>query len=91
MVQERIQKFNQENAPFYLVDHDGKSFSLCLALSFLPDEYEDFGQVAFNRYAEEIGDPIMERGLYTYGNGYEWEEVFKKTFESTLILTLLHV
>lgn len=82
MVQERIQRFNQENAPFYLVDHDGKSYSLCLALSFLPDEYEDFGQAAFNRYAEEIGDPITERGFYTHGNGYEWEEVFKKAFES---------
>lgn len=82
MVQERIQQFNQENAPFYLVDHDGKSYSLCLALSFLPHEYEDFGQAAFNRYAEKIGEPIMERGLYTHGNGYEWEDVFKKVFES---------
>ena len=26
MVQERIQQFNQENAPFYLVDHAGKFF-----------------------------------------------------------------
>ena len=82
MEQERIEQFNRDNAPFYLVDLDGKGYSLCLALSFLPDEYEDFCQAAFNRYAEEIGDPIMEIGLYTHGHGYEWEEVFKKTFES---------
>ena len=82
MVQERIDRFNRDNAPFYLVDLDSKGYSLCLALSFLPDEYEDFGQDAFNRYAEKIGDPILENGLYTHGNGYEWEEVFKKAFES---------
>lgn len=81
-VEERIRQFNQENAPFYLVAHDGKSYSLCLALSFLPEEYEDFGQAAFNRYAEKIGDPIMKNGLFTHGNGYEWEAVFKKYFES---------
>ena len=82
MVQERIDRFNRDNAPFYLVDLDSKGYSLCLALSFLPDEYEDFGQDAFNRYAEKIGDPILENGLYTHGNGYEWAEVFKKIFES---------
>lgn len=82
MAQERIERFNRENAPFYLVDLDGKGYSLCLALSFLPDEYEDFGQDAFNSYAEKIGDPILENGLYTHGDGYEWEEVFKKAFES---------
>lgn len=82
MVQERIEQFNRDNAPFYVVDLDSKGYSLCLALSFLPDQYEDFGQGAFNSYAEKIGDPILENGLYTHGNGYEWAEVFKKMFES---------
>jgi len=89
-MQERIKQFNQNNAPFYLVDHDGKGFSLCLALSFLPDEYEDFGQKAFNAYADSIGDPITERGFYTHGDGYEWEEVFKKAFESDPDLNNIH-
>ena len=78
---EIIERFNQENAPFYLVNHGDNSVSLCLELSFLSDEYMDFGQDAFNAYAKEIGDPITQNGLYTHGNGYEWEAVFRKAFE----------
>lgn len=78
---EIIERFNQENAPFYLVNHGDNSASLCLELSFLSDEYMDFGQDAFNAYAKEIGDPITQNGLYTHGNGYEWEAVFRKAFE----------
>ena len=78
---EIIERFNQENAPFYLVNHGDNSASLCLEVSFLSDEYMDFGQDAFNAYAKEIGDPITQNGLYTHGNGYEWEAVFRKAFE----------
>ena len=81
MRMEIIERFNQENAPFYLVNHGDNSVSLCLELSFLSDEYMDFGQDAFNAYAKEIGDPITQNGLYTHGNGYEWEAVFRKAFE----------
>ena len=80
-IKNRIEAFNRDNAPFYLVDHDSGEFSLCLALSFVPQEYRDFGQEAFNRYAERNGEPVMENGLYTHGSGYEWEDVFKKAFE----------
>ena len=90
MIQDRIEQFNRDNAPFYLVAHDGKGYSLCLTLSFLPDEYEDFGQKAFNTYAEAIGDPVTERGFYTHGDGYEWEAVFKKAFESDTNLSKIH-
>ena len=79
---QKIEAFDRDNAPFYLVDHEDGEFSLYLALSFFPKEYADFGQSAFNRYAEQIGDPIEERGLYTHGCGYEWESVFKKAFEN---------
>lgn len=77
-IKNRIEAFNRDNAPFYLVDHDSGEFSLCLALSFVPQEYRDFGQEAFNRYAERNGEPVMENGLYTHGSGYEWEDVLKK-------------
>ncbi|MBD5555294.1 MAG: hypothetical protein HDQ95_08150 [Roseburia sp.] len=50
-VKQRINKFNTENRPFYIVDHENGEYSLYLALSFLEGEYEDFGQEAFNRYA----------------------------------------
>lgn len=81
-IKNRIEAFNRDNAPFYLVDHDSGEFSLCLALSFVPQEYRNFGQEAFNRYAERNGEPVMENGLYTHGSGYEWEDVFKKAFET---------
>lgn len=80
MRMEIIERFNQENAPFYLVNHGDNSVSLCLELSFLSDEYMDFGQDAFNAYAKEIGDPITKNGFYTHGDGYEWEAVFRKVF-----------
>lgn len=80
-IRQRITAFNKSCAPFYLVDLDNGRFSLCLALSFMGERYADFGQEAFNRYARQIGEPVMERGLYTYGDGYEWETVFRKAFE----------
>lgn len=81
-IKQRIDKFNTENRPFYIVDHDNGEYSLCLALSFLPEGYEDFGQEAFNRYAVEIGDPVMEDDYwFTHGTGHEWRAVFEKAFE----------
>lgn len=80
---QKIEAFDRDNAPFYLVDHEDGKFSLCLPLDFLTKEYADFGQ----SYAEQIGDPIEERGLYTHGCGYEWESVFKKAFESDVGLS----
>ena len=81
-IRQRIDRFNRENSPFYIVDHDSGRYSLCLALSFLPKEYEHFGQEAFNRYAAEIGEPAVTDGrIFTHGSGYEWEHVFAKAFE----------
>lgn len=81
-IRQRINRFNRENSPFYIVDHDSGSYSLCLALSFLPKEYEHFGQEAFNRYAAEIGEPaVIDCRRFTHGSGYEWEHVFAKAFE----------
>lgn len=82
-VQKEIKQFNAENCPFYIVDHDNGEFSLCLAASFLKGPYADYGQEAFNAYAIEMGEPVADKyGMYTHGNGYEWEAAFKKAFES---------
>ncbi len=81
-IRQRINRFNRENRPFYIVDHDSGRYSLCLALSFLPKEYKLFGQEAFNQYAAEIGEPAAIDGRgFTHGSGYEWEHVFAKAFE----------
>lgn len=66
--------------PFYIVAHDDGTFSLCLPFTFFDGEYADYGQEAFNLYAAERGDPIMEQGLYTHGSGYEWETAFRQAF-----------
>ena len=81
-VKERIEAFNEENRPFYIVDHDDGKFSLCLPLGSISGEYEDFGQKAFDAYALEFGEPPVDsRGFQTHGNGYEWEAAFCQAFE----------
>ena len=42
-VRQQIKKFDEENKPFYLVDHENGVYSLCLPLSFLGAKYKDFG------------------------------------------------
>lgn len=68
-IEQRIKAFNRANPPFYLVEHDDGTFSLCLAFSFLRGKYAGFGQDAFNQYAKQIGEPVKEDGFYTHGNG----------------------
>lgn len=79
-IKDRIQAFNDENEPFYIVDHEDGQYSLCLCFMYAEGDY---CQEAFDRYAREIGDePRDERGFYTHGSGYEWEAAFKKAFEN---------
>lgn len=80
-VRQQIKKFDEENKPFYMVDHENGVYSLCLPLSFLGAEYKDFGQEAFNQYAIRAGEPVMDGRFYTHGDGYEWQYVFEKAFE----------
>ena len=79
--EDRIERFNDENAPFYLVDH-GNEYSLCLLLGGTPTAAAEYGQYAFDHYAEAVGKPVEENGWLTYGDGYDWECVFKKAFEN---------
>ena len=61
-IKQRINKFNTENRPFYIVDHENGKCSLCLAFSFLEGDYKDFGQDAFDRYAgEALTAPYISR------------------------------
>ena len=80
-ISQQIKKFDAENKPFYMVDHGDGEYSLCLPLSSLKGEYNDFGQEAFNQYAIRAGEPITDGRFYTHGDGYEWEYVFAKAFE----------
>lgn len=80
-IQQRIRKFDEENTPFYMVDHGDGIYSLCLPLSSLKGEYKDLGQEAFNQYAIQAGEPITDGRFYTHGNGHEWRTVFEKAFE----------
>ena len=52
-----IEKFNEKCAPFYLVDHENGTFSLCYPFSFVDEKYRFYGQEAFDKYAERIGEP----------------------------------
>ncbi len=82
-VEKRIQKFNAENAPFYIMELENeKQYSLCLCFGITPYSKWEYCQEAFNEYAKEIGEPIKDkRGYYTHGTGEEWEAAFKKAFE----------
>ena len=81
-IKQRINKFNQENPPFYIVDHEDGEYSLCLPLDMLSDEYYPYCQEAFDAYSVNIGDePRTENGLKAHGSGYEWEAAFCEAFK----------
>ena len=46
----RIKGFNRENRPFYIVDHDDGTFSLCLPIDLFNGQYVDYCQTAFDNY-----------------------------------------
>ena len=79
----RIKEFNRENRPFYIVDHDDGTFALCLPFDLLTGEHANYGQAAFDKYAESIGEPPYNSiGLRTHGSGYEWEAAFRQAFRN---------
>lgn len=81
ILDEKIKEINEKIEPFYISRYDNGDFGLILPFTFLDGEYENYRQEAFNKYAEANGEPAKEDGLYTHGNGYEWEYVFKAAFE----------
>lgn len=80
-IKEKIESFNRDNKPFYIVDHDGGKFSLCLPLDMLPEEYYPYCQEAFDAYAEEIGVSTQHlSGRNRFGDGYDWQAAFCQAF-----------
>ena len=67
-VKERIKRFEKENAPFTLYEHDNGRYSLGLRFTFFEGKYENYGQEAFNDYALQAGDPVKDGRFYTHGN-----------------------
>ena len=59
-IKQQIKKFDEENKPFYMMDHEDGVYSLCLPLSFLSEEYRDFGQEAFNQYTIRAGESVTD-------------------------------
>ncbi len=80
-VKERLDAFQKENPPFYIVDHDNGTFSLCLPLDFLNGEYCDYCQDAFDTFAEANGEPHIDDHHTIYGNGYDWQAAFAEAFK----------
>lgn len=79
---EKIKHFDDQNAPFYICDHEDGNYSLCLPLGSFMGTPDDYCQKAFDNYAEEIGEAKIEsNGLHTYGNGYDWQAAFCQAFE----------
>lgn len=80
--QERIEAFNEENKPFYIVDHEDGIFSLCFPIDFLPDEEYTQCQAPFDAYTDSIGVDIHSAdGLRSYGSGYDWQAAFQEGFK----------
>ena len=78
---ERIEAFNKESKPFYIVNHSDGKFSLCLPLDMLPEEYYPYCQEAFDAYAEEIGASKLQlSGGNRFGDGYDWQAAFTQAF-----------
>lgn len=78
---ERLKEVNKRLEPFELYQCGNGKYGLSLPFSFLQEPYEDYGQAAFNRFAEEHGEEAKNSfGLYTHGNGYEWEKSSRQHF-----------
>ena len=78
---DKIKEFNKDNKPFYIVDHDDGTFSLCLPLDLLDEGFRDYCQEAFDAFAAENGEPAVNGYFKTYGSGYDWQAAFQEVFK----------
>ncbi len=81
--EDAINSFREVASPFYIVDHDDGTYSLCLPFTFCDDAITENCQKTFDAYAESIGVPAVNKyGIHAYGSGYDWEEVFRQAFQN---------
>ena len=85
-VAQRIEEFNASNAPFYITQYDRGDYGLSLRVSFLFPPYTNYGQKAFDAYAEQAGEAAKQGGVFARGNGHDWQYVFEKAFENNPLL-----
>lgn len=88
-IAQRIEEFEAGNAPFSLLDYENGRYGLSIPITFTQPPYSNFGQKAFNAYAVQTGEPVKRDGLFTCGNGYDWQYVFEKAFENDPLLEKL--
>lgn len=88
-VAQRIEAFNAGNAPFSLMDYENGRYGLSIPITFTQPPYSNFGQKAFDAYAVQTGEPVKRGGLFTCGNGYDWQYVFEKAFANDPLLKKL--
>lgn len=81
-IKERIQAFNKNNSPLYLIDMDGESFHLCMQRDGLSDDDYFRVQDLFDDYAKANGETAKEGNRHRYGGGNDWEAVFREAFKS---------
>ena len=89
-VAQRIEEFDAANAPFWLMDYENGRYGLSIPVTFTEPPYTNFGQKAFDAYAQQIGENVKRDGLFTCGNGYDWQYVFEKAFENDPLLEKIH-
>ena len=60
----RIKEFNRTHRPFYIVDQDDGTFSLCLPFDLLEGKYANYRQEAFGRC---FSNPFVEGAIGNSG------------------------
>ena len=83
---DKIKQFNQENAPFSIMDYENGQYGLAKDYGE-NGEFKDYAQEAFDAYSYEAEPEIF----YTRGNGHDWEKVFQKAFEDDPRLRLINL
>ncbi len=78
-VNERINKFNEENAPFCIQKNDNGKYTLHLPNNYIANISEGYCQAAFDAFAIEIRENPKE---CLFGSGYDWESVFQEAFKN---------
>lgn len=75
-----IDELNKKISPFDISEYSKGKYVLALRFSFFKDEYKDFCQKPFRRYAVENGKPITDD--YGFYSGYDWDRIMTVCFRN---------